>query len=404
MLARAFFLAFFTTVVVAGLKTPSKTLPPHLILVSFDGFRHDYVEKFGANNLMALREAGASAEGLIPVFPSNTFPNHYTIITGMYPVHHGVVDNSFFDPVRQEKFFFKSAENAGDGRWFGGTPLWVLAERAGMRTATMHWVGSEAEIQGVRPTYWSQFDANITPNERVDRVLGWLNLPEAERPRLVTLYADDVDLAGHRYGPDAPETRSAALALDAALGRLLDGIRATGLPVNVVVVSDHGMLNLAEEPVYLGGIADLSQFEISANGANVMLYSKDEALVHRTYRALRESGDVDVYRRTGIPARLRYSGNERVGDLLVCARGARILSVEQTGSTTGPKATHSFDPAQFPEMKGIFYAMGPNIRKGTRLRAFENVHIFPLLARILGINTPRGVDARSSVLQPIFRR
>jgi alkaline phosphatase D len=384
----------------------AQEVKPHVLLVSIDGFRHDYADKFGAKHLLELREKGASAEALIPVFPSTTFPNHYSIVTGLYPARHGLVDNRFWDPARKEYFFFKDPKNAGDGSWFNGTPLWSLAEKAGIRTATMHWVGSEAEIARARPTSWSRFDGSLTPDQRVDRVLGWLRLPEPQRPRFIALYFDDVDKSGHRYGPDAPQTRAAVLSVDAAIGRLL---RDTPIPLNVVVTSDHGMMTLAGEPIYIGDITDLKGFEVAANGSNVMLYSSDAALVDRTYKALKASGaPIDVYRRAEIPEHWHYSGSNRIGDLLLVSRVARIISNRRpppdAGSHPLPAATHSFDPARFPDMLGIFYASGPNIRRGARLKSFENVHIYPLLARILGLTPPSDIDSRSAVLEFLYVR
>lgn len=379
---------------------------PYVLLVSLDGFRYDYAEKFGAKNLLALRDAGASVDGLIPVFPSTTFPNHYTIVTGLYPARHGIVDNSFWDPARGEKYFFKDSKFSTDGSWYGGVPLWVVAEKGGIRSAAMFWPGSDAAIAGVRPTFYSPYDGNVTNDDRVSRVLGWLALPEEKRPHLMTLYFDDVDKAGHKYGPDAPETRAAVARIDAAIGRLAAGLRATGLPVNLLVVSDHGMLKLNPQPLYLGEMVDLTGFGVATNGPNAMLYSQNKAKVTEAYEALkRRSTEVEVFRGSEVPERFRYAGSDRIGDLLVIAKGPVVLLA---GKPTGKPiqlaaATHGFDPDRYPEMRGIFYAAGPDIQSGVRLAPLQNVHVYPFVLKLLGLTPPAGIDGRFEAMAPAYK-
>jgi predicted AlkP superfamily pyrophosphatase or phosphodiesterase len=201
---------------------------PILVLISFDGWRWDYIDRADVPNLKALAKRGIRSQGLVPSFPSKTFPNHYTLVTGLYPDHHGIISNNIWDPIIGERFTM-SAETAKDPRWWGGEPLWVTAIRQGQRASSMFWPGSEAAITGVRPTDWKPFDDNFPNKDRVAQVLKWLSLPEAERPSFITLYFSDVDDAGHTYGPDAWETLDAAEKLDAELGTLLAGIEARGL-------------------------------------------------------------------------------------------------------------------------------------------------------------------------------
>ena len=214
----------------------------YVVLVSLDGFRYDYAEKYGAKNLMQMAARGASVpQGMIPAYPSVTFPNHYTIVTGLYPEHHGIVANSFYDPARRERFSYTDLKTVLDGSWYGGTPLWALAELQGMRAASFFWPGSEAEIQGKRPSYYLAFDEKIPDVKRVDQILAWLRLPPEQRPHFLTLYFSNVDHAGHTYGPDTPETGEAVRHLDEMMGRLSAGIASLHLPVDLIVVADHGM-------------------------------------------------------------------------------------------------------------------------------------------------------------------
>ena len=218
---------------------------PILILISLDGWRWDYIDRQPAPNLKALAARGVRAKAMIPSFPVLTFPNHYTIVTGLYPEHHGVVGNSMRDPAMPERFSM-SAETARDARWWGGEPLWVTAIRQGRRAATMFWPGSEAAIGGVRPTYWMPYDNTLGNRERVAQAIAWVALPAAERPSFVSLYFEEVDTAGHDFGPDSPQLAAAVSHLDDALGELVAGVQRLGLDdrTSLVVVSDHGMTRL----------------------------------------------------------------------------------------------------------------------------------------------------------------
>ncbi|MEO5799853.1 MAG: ectonucleotide pyrophosphatase/phosphodiesterase, partial [Gemmatimonadales bacterium] len=213
-----------------------------VVLVSLDGFRADYLDRPVAKNLQALARGGVRAEWMTPSFPSKTFPNHYTIATGLYPEHHGIVANN----IRDEKlgsFTMADSMAVRDGRWWGGEPIWVTAEKQGKRTANFFWPGSEAEIGGVRSMIYKRFDDTFPNAARVDSVLTWLSRPKGQAPSLVTLYFSDVDHAGHTYGPGAPETDAAIARVDSSIGRLMTGLAARGMldRVNVIVVADHGM-------------------------------------------------------------------------------------------------------------------------------------------------------------------
>src|SRR6202142_1346297 len=213
-----------------GPNAPAQQAKHYVVLVSLDGYRYDYPKLYGGTHLQAIAARGASApEGMIPAYPSVTFPNHYTIVTGLYPEHHGIVANNFYDPARKAQYKYKDEKTVTDGRWYGGTPLWVLAEKQGMRAASFFWPGSEAEIEGKRPSYYLKYDDKFPGDKRVDQVLAWLQLPPDKRPHFITLYYADTDHAGHTYGPDAPETGEAVRRVDEMMGKLSDGIAASGL-------------------------------------------------------------------------------------------------------------------------------------------------------------------------------
>lgn len=391
-----------------GPNAPQQLSKPYVILVSLDGFRYDYPKRYHADHLLALAAQGASApEGMIPAYPSITFPNHYTIITGLYPEHHGIVANSFYDPARKESYSYKDPKTVADGSWYGGTPLWVLAEQQGMRAASFFWVGSEADIQEIRPSFYLKFDGSFPNGKRVQQVLAWLHLPPEQRPHFITLYFSDTDTAGHQYGPDSPQVADAVHELDNEIGKLMDGIKESKLPVDLIVVADHGMAKVEGPPIHLDdfGLKSSSFEQISGS----LLYPKSEEDAQAAYLALKGKSDKFlVYRRAQVPAGLHFNSNPREGDPVIIPTGPYFISAvtDPLRPEHPPLGAHGYDPARMPEMKAIFFAAGPDIHKGIAVAPFENVNIYPLIARILGLditNLKTGpVDGKLDVLQGIL--
>ena len=224
-------------------QSPVNDLRRTLILISIDGFRADYFEKYQHPNLNALAVEGVRAKWMTPSYPSLTFPNHYTIATGLYPEDHGIVGNDIYDPEFKAAFSMNKREEVQDGRWWGGEPIWITAEKQGQRASATFFPGSEAEIEGKRPTFWKPFDNNVSDAERVDGLLSLIDLPAAQRPTFLTLYFSDIDHAGHESSPDSPEMAQAMTVVDSALDRLVRGLRSRNIydQVNIIIVSDHGM-------------------------------------------------------------------------------------------------------------------------------------------------------------------
>jgi len=386
-----------------GPNSPEAQRQHYLVLVSLDGFRWDYPAKFGAPHLLALGKLGAWApNGMIPSYPSLTFPNHFTIVTGLYPEHHGLVANSFYDESRQARYASSDPQAVTDGSWYTGTPLWSLAESQGMRTACLFWPGSEAKIAGFQPTYFLRFDDKVDPAARVDQVMAWLRLPAADRPHLITLYFSSPDHEGHQFGPEAPETRAAVARVDGLIGKLKAGLDATRLPIDLVVVSDHGMAKVEGGWITLDQLADLSGFET----AGALLYGKTEEDRVRVYNQLKKaSGAFVVYRRKDVPAGLNYNQNPREGDPVVIATGPYAIRAHgpATGKPDQPPTAgmHGFDPRKLPEMKASFFAAGPDIVSGRTVAPFENVNLYPFLAQMLGLTPPK-TDGELNVLSGIL--
>lgn len=375
----------------------------YVVLVSLDGFRWDYPAKFGAPNLLALGKQGAWApEGMLPSFPSLTFPNHFTIVTGLYPEHHGLVANSFYDEAKQARYAISDPKAVTDGSWYSGTPLWSLAESQGMRTACLFWPGSEAAIAGFQPTYYLHFDDKTDANARIDQVMAWLRLPAADRPHFITLYYSSPDHEGHEFGPDAPETRAAVQRVDGLVGRLKKELDKSGLPVDLVVVSDHGMAKVEGGWITLDQFADLTGFE--AVGA--LLYGKTEADRVRVYNQLKKASDkFVVYRRKDVPAGLNFNQNPREGDPVVIATGPYAIRAHgpAAGKADQPPIAgmHGYDPHKLAEMKASFFAAGPDIVAGKTVAPFENVNLYPMLAHLLGLTAPKS-DGDLNVLAGIL--
>ncbi len=384
-----------------GPNAPEQLTKPYVVMVSLDGFRYDYTEKYSAKHLQALAAAGAVAtQGMIPAYPSLTFPNHYTLVTGLYPEHHGIVANNFYDPVRKARFSSSDPASETDGSWFGGIPLWVLAEKQGMRSACFFWPGSEAEIAGIRPSSYVKFDDHFPDGKRIDQVIAWLRLPAEQRPHFITLYYSNVDHAGHQYGPESPETAAAVAHVDQLVGDLWTQLTRLQLPIDLLVVSDHGMEREQGPWINLDQYTDLTNFTTVGS----LLYANSEAAAEKAYQGLKIKSDAfTVYRRARVPAELRYNGNLREGDPVVVANGPYAIRAHGRDDRPPDTGMHGYDPRAMKAMRALFIAVGPDIVRGATLQPFENVNVYPLIARILGLEAPQ-VDGSGNVLAKILTR
>ncbi|NCW44355.1 MAG: alkaline phosphatase family protein [Gemmatimonadaceae bacterium] len=374
------------------------------VLISLDGFRADYITRPGAVNLRALAARGVRAERMIPAFPSKTFPNHYTIVTGLHPEHHGIVANTMVDARIGTTFTIGDTLIARDPRWWGGEPIWNTAERQGVRTAAFFWPGSDYAINGRYPTYYTPFDNRVPDTLRVRQVIDWLTMPAAQAPRFVTLYYSNTDNAGHDHGPDAPQVDTAIAHVDSLVGALVKGLTARGLGdrVNFVIVSDHGMTPIdASRVIRLDEYIDLNDVDV-VDWMPVAAVTPKAGKLPAVYEALRRAPHVQVFRKDSVPARFHYRDNPRITPLVLLAdEGWTITSTERlrTGSPRG--GTHGYDNF-LPSMGALFIAAGPDIQQGRVIAPFANVHVYPLLARLLGV-TPAPGDGHADSLT-IMRR
>lgn len=363
-----------------------------VILVSIDGFRADYMGQGATPVLDRLAASGVRSEGLRPSFPSLTFPNHYTLVTGLRPDRHGMVDNVMRDARRPGVTYSMSNRSETNDRfwWDGAEPLWVTAEKAGLRTATMFWPGSESDIRGVRPGTWLTYDKSMTAEVRVTRLLEWMGRPADQRPAFATLYFDDVDTAGHQHGPAAPETRAAVERIDRAIGALVEGLERLGLPVNLVVVADHGMSATSPDRVIeVESLVPSGAIDLVTQGsaAGFAALPGREAEVRKALQ--QRHPNAECWARSEIPERLHYGSHPRVPPYLCLARSGWLILGRATLARRPVQAggAHGYDPAD-PDMAGLFVASGPAFRRGEVLPAFDNVDVHPLLMGLLGLSGP----------------
>lgn len=384
-------------------NSPEAMKKPYIILISADGFRSDYAEKYEATNILNLASRGVRAKAMLPSFPSITFPNHWSLITGMYPSHHGLVDNYFYDPEKASYYFMNKAETSEDGSWYGGTPLWSLAEKNKTISATLQWVGSSSQAGGVRPTYYYPYHEKFSPNEKVAKVINWLKLPAEKRPHFIALYFPEVDAAGHHFGPEASETRNAVQLVDAAIGKLVTDVKNLGLEnVNFIFLSDHGMLAVDKEhPLEIPEmLLDQSKFQVFNAQTLLRVRVKNPKDIAPTYQFLKKntSEDYDVFLATRFPKKLHYGSKndvyKRIGDLLLVPKPPKIFLEKGRKTTVGK---HGYEPRKVPEMKAIFYAWGPLFEEGLVINEFKNVNVYPLVADILKLETPMNIDGKNKL-------
>lgn len=385
---------------------------PHVVvLVSLDGFHPDYQFRGNSPHLDALAERGVRAQWMQPAYPTLTFPNHYTLVTGLRPDRHGIIDNTMQDPDLGG-FWLSNRDAVGDGRWWSdGEPVWITASAHGLRTATMFWPGSEADITGRHPDHWHPYDGSVTKDERVGQLLAWLDLPAGERPHFMTLYFEHVDSVGHAVGPEDERIEAAVRDVDAAVGQLLQGIAARGLDdqVNLVFVSDHGMAQTSpERVVFVDELIPPGSASIVSIGSALGLNPREGRAEELEAALLGRHERFECWRREDMPARWHFGSHPRVPELMCQAdTGWRFISRERAARRPGGweagfnLGSHGFDPAD-PSMRALFIAAGPDIAGQRVIEPFEAIHVQPFLLRLLGIAPLPDVDGDAAVLDPVL--
>ncbi len=380
---------------------PSHKGKPYVILVSLDGFRYDYAERYCAKNLLGF---DVKAEHMIPSFPSKTFPNHYAIITGLYPGHNGLVSNSFYDRKLDLSYTIGNREMVENADFYKGTPLWALTAQQKMVSASLFWVGSEAPIKGHLPTYYYKYDESISHQDRVNQAVKWLQLPTEDRPHFITLYFSLIDDLGHQYGPDSKEIEQGVKDIDTTIGNLVTKVNQLDFPVNIIVVSDHGMLEIdIDNPIHLEDLIPTDMKIIKSYPA--MVYSDDAERVDSIYNILKkDTSKFNVYKKNNLPSWYHYNKHDsRIGDLAIVPKSPYTFAYKNFPLIKG-ESTHGYDPKFTPEMGAIFYAKGPAFKKGLTIAPFENVHVYPLISTVLELDyDEKSIDGSIDKLLPILK-
>jgi predicted AlkP superfamily pyrophosphatase or phosphodiesterase len=379
--------------------TPASAPTPPLLLISLDAFRWDYCAKYPEEtpHLQRLIANGCSARALIPVYPSNTFPNHYTIVTGLYPAHHGIINNEMFDASTQTFFRYTQPKSVHESQWWGGEPIWVTAIKQGHAGAAYFWVGSEAAIEGVYPSFWKPYNYSIPFEQRLNDVIQWMRLPAPQRPAVIAFYLEETNSVGHKFGPDSKEIAAAVKLLDAHVGAMLARFRDERIPVNVVIVSDHGMTAISpERVVLLDDYLDLSSIQIEFYGSVVGLRPL-EGSPESVVRALSTLPHAQAVLARDLPERFHLKDNPRIPPVWVMVdEGWQVDSRKHFESVRArySRGDHGYDPA-LPSMQGILIAHGPSFKAGVTVDRTASIHVYNLLCAALKLKpAPNDGDNR----------
>lgn len=397
-------------ITVASAQKPINDIKPTVILISLDGFRYDYLDKFKPENLIRLATEGVRAKWMIPSFPTKTFPNHYTIATGLYPAHHGIVDNNVYD--FGDVFSIHDRKRVQETRWWLGEPIWVTAQKQGQIAASYFFVGSEAPVMGIHPRYWRAYNGKVPPEMRVDKVLDWLDLPVSRRPTMISMYFSDTDDVGHEFSPDSEEIKYAVWNVDRYIGRLVEGLRSRGIEdkVNIIIVSDHGMA-----PVDIRKVAFFDDY-FDLKQADQILYTHEinqifpkPGKLDEIYNRLRKMPYVTCWKKADIPPRLHYSDGPRVAPIVCSTEIGHIATshkryedyLKDIDDAARPRGGHGHDN-KYREMMATFIARGPAFKQGFISEPFQNIEIYNVMCKILGL-TPAKNDGDLEHVKGLLR-
>ncbi|BFM43755.1 ectonucleotide pyrophosphatase/phosphodiesterase [Flavobacterium sp. CFS9] len=389
----------FTFLLLTFLSNAQTQKDAYVVLVSMDGFRWDYAKHFKLQNLAQIAKEGVHAKSMRPSYPSKTFPNHYAIVTGLYPDHHGIINNVFYDAALNESFSL-SSKAKNDSRFYGGNPIWNVAEQQGVKAASFFWPGSDTDQK--RPGIYKEYDNKIPYETRIDTVIKWLQLPEKQRPHFITLYFDEPDHTGHSFGPLSPENEKVIRRMDTLMGRLSSKLNqlSIGKQINLIIVSDHGMANISNDKK----VAVLDYLKPEWLGYNavinpIMSLQAKPGFQDSIATALKKVPHIKFWRSKEVPKRLHFGTNPRVQDFVIEADKGYSLVKEKSTHVSG--GTHGYDNKE-KDMQAIFYAKGPAFKVNKTVRSFQNVSVYPLIAHILGLQIDE-IDGKFSEVSNMLR-
>jgi len=374
-------------------QQPIKDLKPTVILISLDGFRWDYLDKYAPPTLTSLAKNGVRAKWMTPSFPTKTFPNHYTIVTGLYPQNHGIVENNVYD--FGETLTMSKRNEVQNARWWLGEPIWVTAEKQGQRASSYFWPGSEAKIADTYATHWRTYNGRVPNIMRIDELLRYLDEPAEKRPTILTTYFSTTDDAGHEFGPDAVETKYAVLEVDMYIARLMAGLRARKIDkkVNIIVVSDHGMATYYPKQVtFLDDYFDFDDAEKILWTSEIQQIFPKPGKLDAIYSKLTKLPHTTCWKKADIPARLNYSTGRRVAPI-VCSSEIGWMTTNRKwyddwykglDDVNRPRGAHGHDN-RYQEMQATFIAHGAAFKKGFVAEPFANIEVYNIMCKILGL-------------------
>lgn len=373
--------------------------PRTVVVVSLDGLRWDYPSLYSMPNFDDISLSGVSAV-MRPCYPASTYPNHYSIATGLYPEHHGIINNRFWDKAKDTLFSYTDTLTRNEPAYFKGEPIWDTAERQGVRAATVYWVGAGLQSPDSLKSYRLRWEdkGRLTFKERVDTALAMLRMPEPKAPRLLMLYMEQPDAAGHAYGAKSETTGAIVHYVDSMVGRLRAGLMALPNAKNIdfIVLSDHGMTDVSQERVLFleDYVEDRWIKHSEGHSPTNILVAKGCA--DSVANALRSVPHISVWKKSEIPSSLHYAVDDNIGDVVVAPdlgwfftskpkTGANAtLSSEDLRKRYTSKGEHGYYPYQ-ADMQVPFCAIGPDFRKGYRSAGFKNIDVYNLIAHLLGI-------------------
>ncbi len=377
-----------------------------VILLSIDGFSQSYLEKYQPKHILALANHGVMAKSLTPVFPSKTFPNHLSIATGVYPAHHGIVHNVFYHRTIKKNYRVGIEKN--DPRWLNATPIWIRAEEQTIKSAVYFWPGSETKINELLPSYYFSYNNHTSNQQRIEQIIKWLNLPEDEQPGFIAVYFSTVDIAGHTFGTGSKELVAAVNEIDQVIGQLTERVaRETQVQPNIILVSDHGMLDISESNTvhWPSLLKHTSHLNVINGQTQLYIYEDNQKTLNDVRSQLINhplSRHYQVFMKGEYPKHWHFNqASDVIPDLIVNAIAPTIFTEKFSYVSAG---THGFDPKITEEMAAIFIAKGPDIKQDMLINSFENVHIFPLLETLLGLPASVNIDGESRVLRQIIKK